>query len=135
MIFHCRNCDHFFIIRNSKVRPLTAQEERSIDDGSMIGIPSTYKVGQGIPLPMLNGQRANCRVGDKFFCIPAGDKVVDLLYKAITNGADPANTDIGTLLEMALPESACKVDVCRLRNLVGSTDWKELNEQEHFMVE
>lgn len=134
-VYFCKNCSHLFIITENDARPLTAEEERNIDNGSMIGIPPTFKVGRGIPIPMMNGRLANCRVGVQFYSIPSGDTVQDLLYKAVTNGANPANTDLSTLLEMALPQSACTVDAHRLRGVLDPADWKALNKQYCFLVE
>lgn len=134
-VYHCKNCSRLFIIKGNDARPLTTEEERNIDNRSMIGIPPTFKVGRGILIPMMNGRLANCRVGDQFYSIPSGDTVQDLLYKAFTNGANPANTDLSTMLEITLPQSACTVDAHRLRGVLDPADWKALNMQYCFLVE
>lgn len=136
MVFSFQACHHILIVdEDNNVRPLNPSEERHIDDGSFLGIPGTLKIGRGIELPMLDGGKANCRVGDSFFHVPDGFPFASFIGNILANGGDPAHLTVEEALQMALPQEACEVDVHKLRDLVGSIDWPTVNKLGNFLID
>ena len=137
-IFNCQSCHQMFIAGESpdSCRVLDQEEWWSACNTSdMPGLPYNLRMNRGIPIPMLNGGKANLLLGDKFYQIPEGETIQSLYYAALVRGFNPSSGSLRDLLECVLPDGAKTVDAFTLRNKVGSQVWDRINKGGCFVPE
>ena len=140
IIFLCRTCDKICIVKHCDARPLTTTELKEIDDQTYNGIPGEMRAGIGIPIPMMDGKNANCRIGDMFLHVPDWLTARDLIARAYANEEDLETISLKDVLLVKIPEKNCQVDAHKLRDrLVGSglglSGWDIINKKFSFIEE
>lgn len=89
---------------------------------------------------MMDGQPANCRIGDSFYHIPDWMSATDLVAAVYARSQKADMVSLEESIKMSLTSDQSEVDVHRLREKVvrsraGHTGWAALNEQFGFFLE
>lgn len=140
LVFLCKSCDRVCFIKEDKAVAPSPEEIAEIDNGTFLGVPSNFRLGRGIPIPMMDGQPANCRIGDSFYHIPDWMSAADLVAAAYARNEMADMISLEDAIKMALTEEQRQVDVFLLKERVlkskpGPAGWAALNEQFGFLVE
>lgn len=140
LVFLCKSCDRVCFLKGDKAVAPSPEEIAEIDNGTFLGVPSNFRLGRGIPIPMMDGQPANCRIGDSVYHIPDWVSATDLVASAYARNEKANMISLEDAIKMALTEEQCQVDVFLLKERVlkskaGSAGWAALNEQFAFVVE
>lgn len=140
LVFLCKSCNRICFIKGDKAVAPSPEEIAEIDNGTFLGVPSNFRLGRGIPIPMMDGQPANCRIGDSFYHIPDWISAADLVATVYARSQKADMVSLEESIKMSLASDQSEVDVHRLREKVvrsraGHTGWAALNEQFGFFLE